>query len=259
MTTRAEEFIAHYASAYYDPVKAKEYYERTKELKGRQSTKGMSEVQRQALSYSKSRIGEAKKADLTKAQANQKAQLENIRKNSEASRARIAEKLKGLLAKIASQVNLIKKPEVKLTPLNEIPPNATPRLRAYLEKQNATIRQNNKKSVDKANAEYMVKVQAAQQVASESSNAARKAAGEEMKKVGAEAKNAIAKARSAYMASRKQVVAKYEKATETEYQNIRTQLPSAPPPVKKPRASTRRKRRTTKKEGDLQNDSETRL
>jgi hypothetical protein len=259
MTDRVEDFIAHYASEFYDPAKAHEYYERNKELKGRKSTKGMSDVQKEALSYTKSKIGAAKKADLAKAQANQKAKLEAIRKTAEASRARIAAKLKGLLDKIAAQANIIPKPVVKPTPLNVIPPNASPRLRAYLEKQNTTISQNNKKALDKANSEYMAKRQAAQQVASESSNAARKAAGEEMKKVGAEAKNAIAKARSAYTASRKQVVDKYEKATDAEFQNIRTQLPSAPPPVKKPRTSTGRKRRTTKKEGDLQNDSETRL
>ena len=250
-TTRAEDFIAHYASEYYDPAKAKAYYERTKQLKGRQSsqsTSGMSDTQKQALTYTKNSIGNAKKADLEKAQANQKAQLEAIRNRTEASRARIAAKLQGVLDQINSKVAKVERPKPKITPLNEIPPNASPRLRAYLEKQNAIISKTNKRSVDKANADYRTKVQAAQKVASDTSAAARKAAGEEIKRIGTDAKAAITKARTAYEASKKQTIAKYEKASDTEYQNIRTQLPSAPPKVKKPSAS--RKRRSTKKEGE---------
>lgn len=266
MPTPAEEFIAHYASEYYDPVKAKEYYERTKQLKGRQSTKGMSDTQRQALSYTKSRIGEAKKADLTKAQAIQKAQLEAVRKTAEARRAQISAKLKSILENIAAKAaeqEAVVMPKVKQLPLNKIPSNASPKQRAFLLQQNASIRTSNKKAFDAAASAFAVKRQAAQKLKSDASvsarKAAQKAAGEEMRRVGAEAKGAVAKARSSYMATRKQVEAKYDAATDKEYQNIRTQLPSAPPKVKKPRASTRRKRQTTKKEGDLQNDSETRL
>jgi hypothetical protein len=248
MADRVDEFIAHYASAYYDPVKAKEYYDRTKELKGRQSTKGMSETQRQALSVTKSNIGKAKKADLDKAQANQKAQLEAIRNKTEASRARIKAKLQGLIDQMQAKVTKIPKPKPKLTPLNEIPPNASPRLRAYLEKQNAVISQSNKKAIDKVNADYSAKVQAAQKVASDTSVAARKAASDEIKQVATEAKAAITKARASYEATKKQTVAKYEQASDTEYQNIRTQLPSEPPKVKTPKAP--RKRRSTTKEGE---------
>jgi hypothetical protein len=248
VASRSDDFIAHYASQYYDPVKAKEYYERTKQLKGRQSTQGMSETQKQALSYTKSSISKAKKAELEKARADQKAKLEVIRKSTEASRARITAKLKGLLDQLQAKVAVIPKPKVKLTPINEIPPNASPKLRAYLEKQNAAIRQNNKKAVDKANADYSAKKQAAQKVASETSAAARKAASAEIKKIGVDAKAAITKARASYEASKKQTVAKYEKASDTEYQNIKTQLPSAPPKVKKPRTS--RKRQSTTKEGE---------
>lgn len=39
MSPRADEFLAHYASEYYDPVKAREYYLRTRELKGREKAK----------------------------------------------------------------------------------------------------------------------------------------------------------------------------------------------------------------------------
>lgn len=246
-TTRVEAFLAHYASEFYDPQKAHEYYERNKELKGRQSTKGFSDTQRQALSYTKNQIGAAKKAELAKAQADQKAKLEAIRKSTEASRARIAAKLQNLLRSIQAKAtkSLPPKPKPKLQKLNEIPPNASPKLRAYLEKQNAEISKTNKQAVDKVNADYAVKVQAAQKVASESSSAARKIASAEIKKAGADAKAAVQKARDAYAASRKQTDAKYKQASDTEFENIRTQLPMAPPKVKQPRKSRARKSETT--------------
>ena len=43
--------IAHYASKYYDPVKAHEYYMRTRKLKGRNSTSGLNEKGREAARY----------------------------------------------------------------------------------------------------------------------------------------------------------------------------------------------------------------
>lgn len=50
--------LYHYVSPYYDPVKAHEYYMRTRELKGRKSTKGLNESGRKAASYVKSQIYE---------------------------------------------------------------------------------------------------------------------------------------------------------------------------------------------------------
>lgn len=247
IASRSDVFIAHYASEYYDPVKAKEYYERTKELKGRQSTKGMSDTQKQALSYTKNQISASKKATLEKARAEQKEKMEAIRNVAESSRSRITDKLNALLDQIKSKVAVIPKPEVKQTPLNVIPSNASPQLRAYLEKQNAAIQQHNKKAVDKANADYRVKVQAAQKVASDNSVAARKAAGAEMKRIGTDAKAAITKARATYEATKKQTDAKYKQASDKEYQNIKTQLPSAPPKVKKPKTP---RQRSTTKEGE---------
>lgn len=37
------DYLIHYASPYYDPVKAHEYYMKNRELKGRTSTKGFTD------------------------------------------------------------------------------------------------------------------------------------------------------------------------------------------------------------------------
>lgn len=261
---RVDNFLAHYASANYDPAKAHEYYLKNRELKGRKSTKGMSEVQKQALSYTKHKIGNDKKAELESVAKAQKARLEAIRTRAEETRKRIQEKLNALLKTL--EVKPPKKVEPKPVPkpkLMEIPYNASEKLKEFLQKQNASKMQSYGAAVNKAKQEAATKNQIAseeyskaKQAAAISSDAARKASSEERQRVGSELKTAVANARTAYDKAKKQLIAKYEATENQEYENIRTQLPSAPPPVKK--TSTRKKRSTKRKE-NLQNDSETRL
>lgn len=222
----AGEFIAHYASQYYDPAKAKAYYERTKELKGRQSTKGMSETQRQALGYAKNQIGESKKAELKSSQESQKAQMENLRARAKESRERIKQKLEKLLEEIKAKREAASKLE-----LNKIPKNATPEQRAFLEKQNAAYRQRNERK--------------ASEEAAKATEAAREGVRKEAEKLGAELKSAVTNARESYKAAREQINTKYENAQQTEYDNIKTQLPGEPAKAAATPKKTRKERKKT--------------
>src|SRR5215212_8902743 len=98
-----DEFLAHYASQYYDPAKAHEYYLRNRELKGRQSTKGMSDTQRQAWSYTKNQIVLARKADLEGASEAQKTFLQQAREQAKALREEISAKMKDLIESLANK------------------------------------------------------------------------------------------------------------------------------------------------------------
>ena len=51
-----ENYLAHYASPYYDPVKAHDYYMEHRQLKGRKSTAGLNESGKVAAQYAKSQI-----------------------------------------------------------------------------------------------------------------------------------------------------------------------------------------------------------
>lgn len=53
-----------YASKYYDPVKAHEYYEKHKKLKGQHSTKGMTNSQKEMAAYVKDKLSAEKKQKL---------------------------------------------------------------------------------------------------------------------------------------------------------------------------------------------------
>ena len=101
----ASEFINYllhaYASKYYDPVKAHEYYERTKELKGRRSGAGLNANQKKAFDYSKSEIQKAKTADTEKARAEREAMVEAIREIAQERRAEIAQKLRNIIEQLS--------------------------------------------------------------------------------------------------------------------------------------------------------------
>ena len=85
----------HYASPYYDPVKAKEYYERTKVLKGR--TKKMTESQRNAWEYTRQNIRNDRTKKLDNSRAAGQAEIEALRQNATQKRELIRSSLQELV------------------------------------------------------------------------------------------------------------------------------------------------------------------
>lgn len=75
--------IAHYASPYYDPVKAHEYYERTKKLKGRRTGTSLNDAGREAKTYVRNRINTKRDQDLKNAESQSKKRTEERKKSAE--------------------------------------------------------------------------------------------------------------------------------------------------------------------------------
>lgn len=98
-----EEHLAHYADQYYDPAKAHDYYLRTRQLKGRQSTKGMSAQQKEAWAYAKNQIGNAKKADEKAAAEASKQFAKQLRDSAKAKRDAVTNQLNALIKSLAQQ------------------------------------------------------------------------------------------------------------------------------------------------------------
>ncbi|QFG13623.1 hypothetical protein PBI_SHEPARD_13 [Arthrobacter phage Shepard] len=229
--------LTHYSSANYDPVKAHEYYIKNRELKGRQqSTKGMSDTQKEAWSYTKNKIGGDKKAALTSSRNAQKAKLEALRKQGEATRTRIREKLEALLKSL--EVKEIKAKVIEPPKLFEIPENATDQQKALFREQNRRKMDTYRSKVASAEADARKTNEAARKDASAKSKAAREASGAELKKLGTDLKAVVEKARTDYEAAKKATEAKFKAEVDTEYNNIRTKLPSAP---EKPKKSSRKR------------------
>lgn len=71
--------VKHYASPYYDPVKAHEYYERTKHLRGIKSTKGMNQEGKNAAKYVKERLNAEKKQKITESKNTRDSTITSLR------------------------------------------------------------------------------------------------------------------------------------------------------------------------------------
>jgi hypothetical protein len=89
-------FIAHYASEFYDPVKAHEYYLRNRKLKGRFSTKGFTKTQKEAFTYAKAQIHAKQQKDTAQARSAKDTGIAQARAHAAALRASIATRLTNL-------------------------------------------------------------------------------------------------------------------------------------------------------------------
>lgn len=79
-----EDEIKHYASPYYDPVKAHEYYMKTRELKGRRSTSGLNEEGRSAAKYVREQLNTERKQKVNSHKEQTNTQVESLREQSKA-------------------------------------------------------------------------------------------------------------------------------------------------------------------------------
>ncbi len=116
-----EEELAHYASPYYDPVKAHEYYMRTRELKGQKnSTAGLNEEGKGAATYVKGQIeGERKlrtEAAKTTRRQNMESATEKARKainTGAASTRRKVNDLRHKLSRMSKAEKLLNKGRIQ--------------------------------------------------------------------------------------------------------------------------------------------------
>lgn len=96
MEESIEDYLAHYASKYYDPVKAHEYYLKTRELKGRRSSSNLNAEGKKVWSYTKNEISTAKKNDVQEEKNNRDNQIKELRVKADKTRESISSKLEEL-------------------------------------------------------------------------------------------------------------------------------------------------------------------
>lgn len=196
------EFLRQYASKYYDPVKAHQYYLRTRVLTGRKPAQALSkeskQKQREGVQYVRKQVQTARDAELTKSAKAQTARLKALQDGAQKRRDAIVEKLQKRVEELRAQAEGIEK--------NAISSTANPKLKAFLAKQNAY-------RTNKANAQ-----------ASSQAREAAVAAQAEMRKVGEDLRTSVKKARESYAAARKEMAARYSKDLKSEVQNIQNKV-----------------------------------
>lgn len=119
-----DDILEHYASPYYDPVKAHEYYMRTRKLKGRSSTSGLNEEGRKVAKYVRNQLNEERKRKVEDSENQRDSEIENVRERtsaeieklrnetdaaSEAYRIQTQGKIDSLREKLEGMSSLLKK------------------------------------------------------------------------------------------------------------------------------------------------------
>nr|UVM98699.1 MAG: hypothetical protein [Bacteriophage sp.] len=100
--------LRHYASPYYDPQKAHEYYMRTRELKGR-STTSLNDDGKKIWSYTKNNIKSEKAAKVKEEQEKRDQKITELREKAEATKEQISSRLKELNAALTQNASDRKK------------------------------------------------------------------------------------------------------------------------------------------------------
>lgn len=181
-------FIEHAGTTYYDPVKAHEYYLKTRELKGRRAASGLKTSKKQkGWAYSKSQIDEAKQKEQETAQDDFKAAVEQLRSNAQALRKQLTEKIKAISVDTQAQIDALPK----------IPKGASPELRAKLTEER-------QKAIDEIRGKSMAKA--------------------EREKIGSELKAGVEVAREAYKTLKQNLKDKYEAEYQKEYDAIKANV-----------------------------------
>ncbi len=81
----------------YDPVKAHEYYEKNKQLKGKRSTKGFTQTQKEQFAYAKDQLREQYKEEVSSISDSVKQQKEMLTQLAKAKIESIRQQLKDRL------------------------------------------------------------------------------------------------------------------------------------------------------------------
>lgn len=212
--------ILHYASPYYDPVKAHEYYMRTRELKGRRSTSNLDDEGKKIWSYTKNQIKTEKKGALENEKTKTNSTITQLRANAEETKARINEKLEQLKAKLSAQsendrASVSNKTSAKIEEIKaqQMPSGLTKR-----QQQKWMI--NKKKKIQRLQSDADKEKKSITTKAANEFNTNKSESQAKKRQVSAELKSVISATREAYKSAKVSINETYEQIYDTEYSRI---------------------------------------
>ena len=100
----ADDTISHeYASQYYDPAKAHEYYLKNRELKGKRQVSKLSRGDKEIWATVKSNITDQKKAESKKTTADHQVAVQKMRESAQGRKQEIRNKIQAVIASVENQ------------------------------------------------------------------------------------------------------------------------------------------------------------
>ena len=155
--------ILHYASPYYDPVKAHEYYMKHRELKGRNSTSGLNDEGKSAASYVKEQLTTERKSKVESNKEDTTNQIDKLREqkksNIEVHKAAMQSQIDRLKAKLRSMSSADKQKNrdriaANISVLREQNAAERERLNAEFQAQSKSLRIAQKETNENLKTEY---------------------------------------------------------------------------------------------------------
>ena len=155
--------ILHYASPYYDPVKAHEYYIKHRELKGRNSTAGLNEEGKAAASYVKEQLTTERKSKVESNKEDTTNQIDKLREqkksNIEVHKSAMQSQIDRLKAKLRSMSSADKQKNrdriaANISVLREQNAAERERLNAEFQAQSKSLRIAQKETNENLKTEY---------------------------------------------------------------------------------------------------------
>lgn len=200
-----ESILAHSGTRYYDPVKAREYYLRTRELKGRQKGSDLkTDQKRQAWAYSKNEIKEAEKKAQENLRKERDATIDDLREGAKEKVAEIREQMKQLLERVRK--NLKEDVDRQIRALPKMPKGLS------------------KEAAEKFAAERREKIAKIRGEAADEKAAVSEVGRKEREAVGAELKAGLESARTRYNELKEELKTKYENEYQQEYDAIKAKV-----------------------------------
>lgn len=215
-----QDFLAHEGTQLYDPVKAREYYLRTRELKGRTSSAGLkTKRQKEAFAIAKSGLSEAKKEESKVLGETRNTETKALREKASAQRIEIRDKLKAIMERLtanrkADLEDIAADVESKIAALPPIPKGLSPKQRQEraLERSEEIAKIRGDAATDRADVSADTKA---------TKTSERESVKAEREALGSELKASIDKARETYETLKTEMKAKYEAETQSEYDSIK--------------------------------------
>lgn len=238
------EYFAHYASEYYDPAKAREYYLRTRELKGRTAGNLKTENKKIGWQYAKNQIDAQKKTTLDTANAENNAAIEATRTAATAKRKEIAGQIKAFMQRLSEQATaerenlstvqqaelerISSKAEADIAALPEIPKGVSKEKRAELtaERSQKIAEIRGEATLERSNVRDAISTnrKALSTEVSSVKDTARETATAERERISGELKSAVETTKANYEKRKEEIKAKYETAYQTEYDAIKNNV-----------------------------------
>ena len=211
-TRLTSDALMHYASPYYDPVKAHEYYMAHRVLKGRKrSTADLNDEGKEIWATTKENITAEKKEKIAEKQSERDREVKRLRIHAQAARERITAKLKRLNDALTAAETQRRKIESSRNDLQiQIIRNNSSLSAREKQEKIAAVRASSKEKRENAS----TKLKTAKSANTEDARTQRT-------KVAADLKSAVSAAREAFKTAKTDLTSSYEDIYQAEFEKIK--------------------------------------